>query len=396
MSRFLLVSLNIKAILQETTLHRRREKLGTMRGGLGDAYDASIGRVKAQEGDRARLGMGTLMWISHSERPLNVDEICQALAVEGSTDINANNVPSIRTVLNCCQGLAAVDEGSSTIRLIHFTLKEYLSRHGDLFDRPHSKIAETCLMYLNFQTIKDLSTSGSHNPLDTPFLEYSSLYWGTHMRLEPSAPSRSLALDILGLYDNHISAKLLWNSVVSDIFESDKPFSALHCISYFGIAEVAIDLIKTKRWDVNKKDSLGLTPLMWAAKHGREEVVKFLLQWKYTQPDIPDTRHGRTALLWAAESGHEGVVRLFLGSLFVNPGRIGRRRGRPQVMSLLFGRKYVNPERPENGSRTPLSWAARSGHDGAAKVLLAREDVSPDRPDNSGRTPRLFAAGVGA
>ena len=182
MSRFLLVSLNIKAILQETTLHRRREKLGAMKkgSGLGDAYDATIGRIKAQEGDRARLGMDTLMWISHSERPLNVDEICQALAVEGSTDINTNNMSSVRTVLNCCQGLAAVDEGSSTIRLIHFTLKEYLSRHGELFDKPHSKIAETCLTYLNFQAIKDFPTSHSHDPRSTPFLEYFFVLGRSH------------------------------------------------------------------------------------------------------------------------------------------------------------------------------------------------------------------------
>ena len=400
MSRFLLVSLNIKAILQETTLHRRREKLGTMRGGLGDAYDASVGRVKAQEGDRARLGMDTLMWISHSERPLKVDEICHALAVEiGSSDVNTSNVPSIWTVLGCCQGLAAVDEGSSTIRLIHFTLKEYFSRHSDLFDKPHSKIAETCLTYLNFQAIKDLSASPSSDRQGTPLLEYSSLYWGTHMRMEPSAPSRSLALDLLRRYDDHISAEILWVSVNTDwgagYIRSLKPFSALHCISYFGIAEVASDLIRTKRWDVNQRDSRGLTPLMWAARHGREEVVKLFLQQKRTQPDMLDTEYGRTTFSWAAESGHEGVVRIFLSPPFVNPGSTGRRWGTAQLMGLLSGRKYVNPDSPDKGGRTPLSWAASNGRDGVVKLLLGREDVSSDRPDNDGRTPLSWAAGNG-
>ena len=226
------MSLNIKAILQETTLHRRREKLGTMTDGLGlrGAYDATIGRIKAQEGDRARLGMEALMWISHSERPLSVSEICHALAVEaGSTDLNTNKVPSIRTVLGCCQGLVAIGEGSSTIRLIHFTLKEYLSRHADLFDRPHSKIAETCLTYLNFQAIKDLSASRSHELRGTSLLRYSSLYWGTHMRMELSDRARCLAFDLLNRYDNHISAELLWGSAVHWSFRSRKPFSALHC-----------------------------------------------------------------------------------------------------------------------------------------------------------------------
>ena len=396
MSRFLLVSLNIEAILQETTLHRRREKLSTMTNGLGlgGAYDATIGRIKAQKGDRARLGMAALMWISHSERPLKVDEICHALAVEmGSTGININNVPSIRTVLGCCQGLATVDEGSSTVRLIHFTLKEYLSGHAYLFDRAHSKIAETCLTYLHFQAVKDLSASRSFDSRSTPFLRYSSLYWGTHMRMELSDRSRYLALDLLEKYDNHISARLLWQSIIVELYlNSRKPFSALHCVSYFGITEVAIYLIRTKGCDVNERDSMGLTPLLWAAKYGREEVVKLLLQQKHTQPDMRDTRNGRTALSWAAGSGHQGTVRLFLDPPSINFGRIGRMWGIPQVASALFGRKSVNPDGLDAGGRTPLSWAAENGHDGVVKLLLEWEDVSSNRLDSHGRGPLSWAA----
>ena len=377
-SRFLLASLNIKAILQETTLHRRREKLDIITNSLGlrGAYDATIGRIKAQEGDGARLGVEALMWISHSERPLSVGEICHALAVEiGTAEINTNNVPSIRTVLGCCQGLVAVDSGSSTIRLIHFTLKEYLSRHADLFDRPHSRIAETCLTYLNFKAIRDLAASPSRDLRGSSFLGYSSLYWGTHMRMDLSENSRYLALALLNQYDNHISAELLWESVQKQFFTSRiKPFPALHCVSYFGIAEVAIDLIKTKWWDVNQRDSMGLTPLIWAAKYGHEEVVKSLLEQKGIQPDRSDDLHERTALSWAAGSGHEGVVRLFLEA------------------SVLFGNEYINPDKPDNFGKTPLSWAAMEGKDGTVRLLLEQEEVNPDRPSKYGQTPLSWAA----
>ena len=362
--------------------------------GLGDAYDATVGRIKAQEEDGARLGMEALMWISHSERPLSADEICHALAVEvGSTDVHTNNVPSIRIVLDCCQGLATIDKGSSTIRLIHSTLKEYLFGHAELFGRPHSKIAETCLTYLNFQAIRDLSICPSRDPRGTPFLGYSSFYWGTHMQMELSECSRRLALELLDQYDNHISAELLWKSTVEWYFNSLRLFSALHCVSYFDIPELAIDLIKTKRWDVNQRDSAGLTPLIWAARYGCEQVVEVLLQQKDTQPDMPDIRYGRTALSWAAGGGHEGVIRLFLCRRFVDPGNIGSRwRKAPRVMNLLFGRKHINPDTPDGSGQTPLSWAARTGHDGVVKLLLEREDVSPDRPDNSGQTALSWAA----
>ena len=81
MSRFLLVSLNIDAILQETTIYRRRQKLNAMTGGmgLGDAYGATLDRIKGQGGEKARLGMAALMWVSHAERPLKANELCHEI-----------------------------------------------------------------------------------------------------------------------------------------------------------------------------------------------------------------------------------------------------------------------------------------------------------------------------
>jgi len=163
-SRFLLVSLNIDAILHESTISRRREKLSKMSGGLvlGDVYSATIERIKAQDGDRSRLGMTALMWISHAERPLRADELCHALAVQlRSADFDADNIPSISTLVNCCQGLITVDKEASTVRLIHFTLQEYLSSHPDIFSSPHSAMAEICLTYLNSKQAKVLWTAPS-------------------------------------------------------------------------------------------------------------------------------------------------------------------------------------------------------------------------------------------
>ena len=49
-SRFLLVRLNIDVVLQETTIHRRRQKLSAMTDGLGlgDAYGSTLDRIKRQ------------------------------------------------------------------------------------------------------------------------------------------------------------------------------------------------------------------------------------------------------------------------------------------------------------------------------------------------------------
>ena len=383
MSRFLLVFLSIETILQEPTIYRRREKLNAMKNGLdlGGAYEAMLRRIKAEGGEKARLGMAVLMWISHSQRPLQVEEICHAIAIGiGSNDLNSDDIPTISTLMDCCQGLVTVDKGASTARLIHFTLQEHLRSHPDLFDRVHSMMAETCLTYLNFQHVKDLPVRSSPDPRDTPFLEYSSLYWGTHMRIELSDRAETLALQLLDHFESHISATLLWESISDKSYYSDvMSFSALHCVSYFGIPEVTITLLKMNRWDVNQNDSLSMTPLIWAAKYGHEEVVRLLLREKQIQPD---GGRGRTALSWAAGNGHEGVVRLFLAQKFINPGSVGRRWGKSaRVVNLLFGERYVNPNSISEYGRTPLSWAAENGHEGIVALLLERKDVNPDIRD---------------
>ena len=100
MCRFLLVSLNIEAILGEVTICQRRKKLeGVERGnGLSDAYTATLTRLKAQKGSRPGLGLKALTWVLYSERPLSAKELCYALGVEiGATDLDPENVPAIRT-----------------------------------------------------------------------------------------------------------------------------------------------------------------------------------------------------------------------------------------------------------------------------------------------------------
>jgi len=79
--------------------------------GLEDAYGATLERIKAQGDQKCRLGMTALMWICHSERPMGAEELCQTLAMEiGSADCTDDNIPSMRTVLSCCQRLVVVDK----------------------------------------------------------------------------------------------------------------------------------------------------------------------------------------------------------------------------------------------------------------------------------------------
>jgi len=98
-----------------------------MAGGLelGDIYDVMIERIKAQDGDKSRLGVTALRRITHAEWRLRAEELGHALAVElGSTDFDIGKIPCMSTLVSCCQWLVMVDGESSTVGLIHFILRE--------------------------------------------------------------------------------------------------------------------------------------------------------------------------------------------------------------------------------------------------------------------------------
>ena len=270
------------------------------------------------------------MWICHSERPLKEEELCQALAVEiGSTEYNTDNVSSISTVLSCCQGLVVMDKEESALRLVHSTLQEHLTIHPNLFQGPHATIAETCLTYLNSEPVLALSASGSLSAQHTPFLKYSAIYWGAHMKKEFTHRGKMLALKLFSHYERHISVKLLLEHVIGSsisIINSYK-FTALHCACMFGLVEVASALIEMGGVDLNCIDHTGATPLTWAARHGEVGVVRLLLARGDVNLRMRDVS-GQTPILWAAQHGHREVVQLLLEHKGSNPTKQGN-DGRP-------------------------------------------------------------------
>jgi len=105
----------------------------TRGNGLSGAYTATLSRLEAQKGYKSVLGLKVLMWVAYSARPLRSEELCHALGVEiESADLDPENVPALRTLVASCLGLVTVEAYSSTIRLVHFTLQEYLSSHPTL------------------------------------------------------------------------------------------------------------------------------------------------------------------------------------------------------------------------------------------------------------------------
>ena len=98
----------------------------------------------------------------------------------------------------------------------------------------------------------------------------------------------------------------------------------------------------------------------------RDEMVSLLSKGYYS--DLKDT-YGWTPLSWAARQGHESIV------------------------DLLLATRDVDPDSIDNNGRTPLSWAAEKGHKTVVGLLLKKKGVDLNSKDvESGQTPLSLAA----
>jgi len=261
-------------------------------------------------------------------------------------------------------------------------------------------MSETCLSYLSSHHVKALSMSPSRDLRRTPFLEYSSLYWGMHAKRDLSHIAKQLALELFDDYSNHISTEILLSKEKPESFDPDFDehflFSGLHCASFFGIVELVTSLVEVGGCDINQTDCTGSTPLMWAATNGHKGVVKILLERDDVNPNKANW-YGETPLWAAAFNEHEGVARMLLKRHDVNPDEanedgetplwLAAFRGHEGLVKALLGRGDVNPDSPNNDGETPLWCAASGGHEGVVKILLRRDDVNPHSPNNDGETP---------
>jgi len=247
----------------------------------------------------------------------------------------------MESLLACCLGLT-VEKSSPTVRLVHYSLKEYLSHNSNLFFKPHSIIAEVCSTYLNFRHIRDLSPALRSIPPTAPFVKYASCYyWGTHARRGNTESVKTLALKLLYGYDNYRSTKVLllrgmpfWYQPF-DSEGTPRGFTGLHgpsMPSYFECVEITVALLETNKGGVRAIDFNGNTAIAWAARRGHEGVVRMLLERNDVNPDKAD-KWTRTPLARAAKNGNEGVVR------------------------MLLKENDVSPDTADKWSRRPLSWA---------------------------------------
>lgn len=136
-----------------------------------------------------------MLWVYHAKRPMTVDELQHAIAIEGTEkELDTENLRKPQTIVDVCLGLVSVEHESHTIRLFHLTLKEYFDSYGSLiFPNPDKDILRSCLAYLSFDTFSEGPCEDQDSLIQRehkhPFLAYASIHWGHHARADLDSDS---------------------------------------------------------------------------------------------------------------------------------------------------------------------------------------------------------------
>lgn len=108
---------------------------------LDDAFEITMARMKQQADAMADQAMEVLNWILLTKRDLRVPELQHALAVAiEDTKLDWDNFPPEDSLAEVCLGLVIHDKETSTIRLVHRSLFEYLKKQhqtGNLLKLGH-------------------------------------------------------------------------------------------------------------------------------------------------------------------------------------------------------------------------------------------------------------------
>ncbi|KAH8700411.1 ankyrin repeat-containing domain protein [Talaromyces proteolyticus] len=396
--------------MQEINERDRRECLTRLPSNLDEAFVKTMTRIQQQPKAMFELAKKTIAWIHLAGRSFTVDALLCSLAVrDDDKSFDPTGKPEQEVLLRCCHGLIVVDQETSTIRMVHYSFQEYLSRQKEIFGidkrQWHSNIAGTCLTYLSISPKEDEEKSRKYlvnwwakeqESFKRTIFYYAATEWARHLRASDELPGAvfDLATAYFNTYGlgNFESYRLLFHLNLREVLENP-PLTNLsgHILACLGFEKIILHLIQMGL-NPNSKDNHGKTPLFWAARNGHETTTKTLLE---NGVDINSKdNYEQTPIFWAAQYGHKITTKVLIenGADINSKDNDGRtpifwaaQNGHETITKTLLENGAVINSQDDSG-RTPLSWAAQNGHETTTKVLI-ENGVDINSKDNDGRTP---------
>ncbi|KAI1124307.1 ankyrin repeat-containing domain protein [Nemania abortiva] len=346
---FLLATLQARQLRSASSLREVLERSHGLPEEIDGQYSMYLDRVKSQP--RSKLALKAIQWVSCAYRPLQVQELVEALSVRsGDSNLDPTGMTAVEKIVQAAGGLLVLDTDSNIIRLVHDSLRDYLYRNqSKALGMPHLSILATLATYLDFQAFDNKQGRIiSENWLEIELLksnhkllDYACRCWNHHLRSINSSEQHTglrvanriaasstllrittsirLGSAVSGLTPFHIA--MLWedptlaSEIVSKFTTSpslvpprDKGPTPLHLAARFNNVACAKLSVKVCS-DIWAEDQAGTTPLHTAALYGSEAVLACLLGIVAKLDDLdaiinhPDQR-GWTPLHSALSNSH--------------------------------------------------------------------------------------------
>jgi ankyrin repeat protein len=297
---------------------------------LCKAYDESMARISEQNARRVELARHVLSWISFAKRRLTIIEIQHAIAIKrGDKDFNAKGISNAGLIVSVCCGLVTVDEGSSVIRLVHYTTDEYFkSNEARLFPEVHGYLTRQCIFYLSLEgyekgrpALEQMEASYRKEFAEKrltgdwlrkyPFYRYAAHNWGSHARaMSQHARNEAIEMTLPFInnkqgFDNALQLLCLGGTGHELARVTDK----LSLAVYHDLDFLIEDL--TRNLDITTFGPQYRGAIELACYRGHAAIIKLLFLGLTTmEVDVADWQY--TSLCYAAEGGHSDVIKVLL------------------------------------------------------------------------------------
>ncbi|GIJ91861.1 hypothetical protein Asppvi_010836 [Aspergillus pseudoviridinutans] len=189
---------------------------------------------------------------------------------------------------------------------------------------------------------------------------------------------------------------------VNAIHDANTPlvYAAIH-----GSESIVKALLAKPQTLVNFQNEQGQCALWWAARQGFTKIVKDLLQCPDIQVDLPETEYGLTPLAAAVEKGRATIVKRLIqtGRADVNaPDRLAWTpifhaidRQDSTILKILLADDRLDLSWQDDLGRTILIYSVSKGLTALTKMLLGHPKPYVDNRDRHGRTALFHAVHQG-
>ncbi|CAG8133654.1 unnamed protein product [Penicillium nalgiovense] len=383
------------------SLSQLNELVSSLPSSLDAAYEVILSNIpEAQANDAGRI----LRILCISSRPLTVDELIHALAVDlgqkSCLDIEGRpfDIIGIRLMLGCLIELTWKEDlftqGCIIIQIAHLSVREYLesdkicqqqqkaSRFAIKHSSAHMEIAQTCLLYILDPAISQREQS-QDKLVKFPFTAYAAKEWFCHYKSSDTQRPDvkklvvELFMDRGGCFNTWIQLRGLgdpWKRATGFACATDNHTTPLYHACLLGLAEIVAELVTF--YDVNATGGQYGNALQAAISQGHIDVVCTLLDGI---PDIDDIgkKCSSTEQAFLLDRQETGIRMLPNDSINVNArgGEYGTsliaasyNGNRELVLMLLRKGLKINDQVGQYGNA--LAAASLRGHEAVVQVLL--------------------------